>query len=124
MDNKNVCAVKTLTFSYTIETLCIDPPVGISSKVCTIATELKDYKDKPVAIEKGTIVQIPIYCIHHDERFYPEPETFNPDRFGSENGGVKAYKDKGVFLGFLDGPRICLGIFCALFTRIADEKKI
>lgn len=87
----------------------MNPPAGMTSKVCTAATELTDYNGNPVAIEKGMIVQIPIYCIHHDSRFYPDPETFNPDRFSSANGGLKAYKDKGVFLGFSDGPRICLG---------------
>lgn len=93
-----------------LETLRINPPSGISTKLCTNATELKDYEDNPVAIEKGMVVQIPIYCIHHDDRYYSEPEKFNPDRFSSANGGLKAYKDKGVFLGFLDGPRMCLGI--------------
>jgi len=92
------------------ETIRINPPAGITSKVCTIPTELTDYKDNILPIEKGMIVQIPIYCIHHDPEHYPAPEVFNPDRFSAENGGLKHYKDKGVFLGFSDGPRICLGM--------------
>lgn len=95
----------------TLETLRINPPAGVASKVCTIETELTDYKDKPVTIEKGTIVQIPTYCFHHDPEHYPDPEVFNPDRFSAANGGLKAYRDKGVFLGFLDGPRMCLGVY-------------
>lgn len=107
---ENVLLSEKLNISHIIETLRINPPAGISSKVCTTATELTDYQNNPVAIEKGTVVQIPIYCLHHDDRFYPEPEKFDPDRFSAANGGLKAYKDKGVFLGFLDGPRICLGM--------------
>lgn len=95
--------------SFVSETLRINPPSGISSKVCTSATELTDYEGNTVPIEKGMIVQIPIYCFHHDERVYSDPETFDPDRFSPENGGIKAYKDKGAFIPFLDGPRQCLG---------------
>lgn len=102
--------IKKLSFLLIqLETLRINPPAGVSSKVCTNSTELKDYNGTIVPIAKGTTVQIPIYCFHHDERFYKEPETFNPDRFSEDNGGIKAYRDMGVFLGFLDGPRQCLG---------------
>ncbi|XP_037052040.1 probable cytochrome P450 28d1 [Bradysia coprophila] len=106
------------------ETLRKNPPLGISSKVCTSATELTDYKGNIIPVEKGTIVQIPIYCIHHDERLYSDPETFNPDRFSPENGGLKAYKDKGAFLGFLDGPRQCLGMRFALAQSKAAVAEI
>lgn len=44
-----------------------------------------------------------------DERFYDEPGKFKPERFSEENGGVKKYKDMGVYFPFGDGPRICLG---------------
>lgn len=55
-------------------------------------------------------IYIPIQQIHHDPEYYPEPELFKPERFDPEFGGVKAYKEKGVFLGFGEGPRICLGM--------------
>lgn len=109
---EHVFLSEKLNISHIIETLRINPPGGVSSKVCTTATELTDYQNNPVEIEKGTVVQLPIYCLHHDDRFYPEPEKFDPDRFSAANGGLKAYKDKGVFLGFLDGPRMCLGMLC------------
>ncbi len=97
-------------FSINTETLRKNPPAGVSSKVCTNATELTDYQGNIVPIEKGTVVQIPIYCFHYDDRFYADPETFDPDRFSAANGGLKSYKEKGVFLSFLDGPRQCLGM--------------
>lgn len=55
--------------------------------------------------------------------YYPEPEKFKPERFDPEHGGLKAFKDKGVFLPFGDGPRICLGMRFALMqskAAIAD----
>ncbi|KAJ6638130.1 putative cytochrome P450 28a5, partial [Pseudolycoriella hygida] len=106
------------------ETLRINPPAGMSSKVCTVATELRDYEGNILPIEKGIVVQIPVYCIHHDERFYPEPEKFDPDRFSAANGGLKTYRDKGVFLGFLDGPRMCLGMRFALTQSKAAVAEI
>lgn len=70
---------------------------------------MTDYKDKKVDIEVGTVVYIPIYSLHNDPEYYPNPNVFDPDRFSAANGGLKAYRDKGVFLGFGDGPRMCLG---------------
>lgn len=52
--------------------------------------------------------------MHYDPEYYDEPEKFKPERFDPENGGVKEYKDKGVFFPFGDGPRICLGMRFAL----------
>ena len=44
---------------------------------------------------------------------------FIPERFNPEHGGLKAYKDKGVYLSFGDGPRICLGMRFALMQSKA-----
>lgn len=91
------------------ETLRINPVIGFASKICTENTEIRDFKDKKVLIEKDINVYIPIYSIHHDPEYYPNPSIFEPDRFRPEIGGIKRYKDKGVFLPWGDGPRICLG---------------
>lgn len=85
------------------------PPFGMTSRCCTTTTTLYDYKDKPIKIEKDLIAMIPLWSIQRDPEYYPNPLKFNPERFSPENGGVKKYKDMGVFLTFGDGPRICLG---------------
>ena len=41
--------------------------------------------------------------------FYPNPETFIPERFDPENGGVKSFLDRCVLIPFGGGPRICMG---------------
>lgn len=88
----------------------ISPVVGLMSRRCTETTEFKDYNDRKVVIEKETVVTIPVYSLHTDSEYYPNPYVFDPDRFSAANGGIKSYKDKGVYLAFGDGPRICLGM--------------
>jgi cytochrome P450 len=80
-------------------------------RVERIATKDYEFKSLGIKIPKGNKVQIPIYAIHHQEDYYPEPQKFNPDRFMPEN------KDKLVpytFLPFVTGPRNCIGARFAL----------
>lgn len=51
-------------------------------------------------------VVIPIYGLHHDPDHYPDPETFNPDRFMDEN---KRTRHPYTYLPFGEGPRACIG---------------
>uniref|UniRef100_A0A1Y1LIU5 Cytochrome P450 n=3 Tax=Photinus pyralis TaxID=7054 RepID=A0A1Y1LIU5_PHOPY len=59
-----------------------------------------------VLIKKGTQVFIPSYAIHHDSMYYEHPSRFNPDRFSLEQLNSRP---KACYLGFGDGPRVCIG---------------
>ena len=37
-------------------------------------------------IRQGTTVLVPVHAIHHDERWWPDPETFDPTRFLGDAG--------------------------------------
>lgn len=85
------------------------PPGFTITKVCSESIEFENYDGKPVTIDKGTVVQVPIYSIHHDAEFYPNPYAFDPDRF--ENIDLKLFRDEGKFFPFGHGPRQCIGMY-------------
>lgn len=85
------------------ETLRLYPVFGNIQR-CTDRNYEVD--DTNYIIEKGTIVNIPVYAMHMDPKYFPEPEKFIPDRFCDENRvNIIPY----TYLPFGDGPRICLG---------------
>jgi len=68
-------------------------------------------KDPTVTLNVGDYLWIPIYSIHHDPKYYPDPEKFNPERFSEENKGkIKPY----TYMGFGVGPRSCIASRFAL----------
>lgn len=56
-------------------------------------------------IEKGTSIIVSLLGIHRDAQFFPDPESFNPDRFTDEK---RAY-DEEMYMPFGVGPRNCIG---------------
>lgn len=71
------------------------------------ATQNYNVPGESLMIEKGQKILIPIYSIHHDPKYYPNPDTFDPERFSAEE---KSKRPNGTFLPFGDGPRHCIGI--------------
>ncbi|KAJ3642928.1 hypothetical protein Zmor_025675 [Zophobas morio] len=95
------------------EALRMYPPVSLVTRKC-----VKDYKvpDADVTIEEGVVVMIPIMGIHYDEDYYPEPETFDPERFNEEN---KKSRPQYIHLPFGEGPRNCIGLrFGLMQTKV------
>ncbi|KAH7949908.1 hypothetical protein HPB49_016670 [Dermacentor silvarum] len=71
----------------------------------------EDYHWGKYLIKKGTSVIVPTYQLHHDPRYWHEPEKFDPERFSPENKHLinpTAYQPFGL------GPRICIGTRLAL----------
>uniref|UniRef100_T1GP68 Cytochrome P450 n=1 Tax=Megaselia scalaris TaxID=36166 RepID=T1GP68_MEGSC len=59
--------------------------------------------DNKLIISHLTHVYIPIYAIHRDPQYFPEPNTFNPERFIPENNPSMAYMPFGL------GSHNCIG---------------
>ncbi len=65
------------------EALRMHPPLPLLQRLCVKDYELPD--SGGVVIEAGTMVLINTVGIHYDEKFYPNPTEFEPERFAKEN---------------------------------------
>ena len=97
-------------------TACLQESQRCYSAVWIIAREaVEDDVIDGHHIRPGTTVLIPIHHIHHDERWWPDPETFDPNRFVGD-----AVKDRprSAYLPFGGGRRICIGQSFALMEMV------
>jgi cytochrome P450 family 6 len=59
-----------------------------------------------ITLEKGIQIFIPVFALHYDPQYYPNPERFDPERFSDEE---KKNRPQYSYLPFGEGPRICIG---------------
>ncbi|XP_068628698.1 cytochrome P450 6k1-like [Battus philenor] len=84
------------------ETLRKYPPVAYLDRICN-----KNYKlNDKLTIEKGTPVFVNVLAIHYNEKIFPEPNKWCPERMNcsSDNDNLNF-----TFLPFGEGPRFCIG---------------
>ncbi|CAH0587841.1 unnamed protein product [Chrysodeixis includens] len=69
-----------------------------------------------VKLNKGLRVHLPVYYLHHNPEYFPEPEQFRPERFlGEEKKNINPY----TYLPFGEGPRTCIGMRFAKMQMFA-----
>ncbi|XP_044728034.1 probable cytochrome P450 6a13 [Chrysoperla carnea] len=86
------------------ETLRLRPVLGHLVRVCNKECYLPSSNLK---IDVGTTIGIPIYNIQRDEKYFPNPNKFDPERFSKENiSKIPNF----AYLPFGDGPRFCIGL--------------
>ncbi|XP_055681827.1 probable cytochrome P450 6g2, partial [Lutzomyia longipalpis] len=92
------------------EALRMYPPLPFLDRVCSPPDGGEYYSLEPYhsfAIPKGMPIYIPHIAIQRDEKFFPNPEEFIPERFSPENrDSINQY----TFLAFGLGPRNCIGL--------------
>jgi cytochrome P450 len=97
-------------------TACIQESQRYFSAVWMMAREaIEDDIIDGHHIRAGTTVLIPIHHIHHDERWWPDPEEFDPTRF---LGDAARNRPRSAYLPFGGGRRICIGQSFALMEMV------
>lgn len=67
-------------------------------------------------VNVGDVFWIPVLGIHRDEKYYPNPDQFDPERFNETN---RAQINQAAYLPFGTGPRNCIGSRFALMEAKA-----
>ncbi|HEU5349070.1 MAG TPA: cytochrome P450 [Ktedonobacterales bacterium] len=89
------------------ETLRLYPPIHLGSRIAAADVVFRDFH-----FPAGRRVLYSIYLTHHDPKYWPAPDRFDPDRFLSAQARDRvAYS----FLPFGGGPRNCIG---AAFAQV------
>ncbi|XP_018400947.1 PREDICTED: cytochrome P450 4C1-like [Cyphomyrmex costatus] len=89
------------------ETLRLFPSIPMIGRILT-----EDLKIGEFVIPKGTDVIISIIRMHRNEKYWPNPLMFDPDRFLSEKTNCLPY----YFMPFSDGSRNCIGAKYAMMS--------
>jgi cytochrome P450 len=92
------------------ETLRLYPPAYTVPRVAAETVELGGFRIQP-----GSEVWLWIYFMHHDARWFPDPERFRPERFLPE---AEAARRPNTFIPFGAGSRACVGRHFAMLEAI------
>lgn len=95
--------VHGLTFTRSViqETMRLYPPIWSFMRQAVAEDELGGHKVKP-----GDKIVLCSYIVHHNPKYWNDPEQFDPDRFSPENATKRA---KYSYLPFGAGKRSCIG---------------
>ncbi|GIX91466.1 cytochrome P450 3A11 [Caerostris darwini] len=106
-NNGNICYEALAEMKY------MDAAINECLRMCPAMARSErraeaDYtvEERNIHLRKGMIVSIPVYAMHHDPQWFPEPEVFKPERFYEPDLNRPQY----VHLPFGSGPRICVGM--------------
>jgi cytochrome P450 len=88
-----------LTRRVLSESLRLSPPAWVIAR-----SAMRDCCLSGVPIPAGAVVLISPYLMHRDPRFFPNPTSFDPDRWLDP-----AARPKLAFIPFGAGPRACVG---------------
>ncbi|XP_061401517.1 cytochrome P450 6a9-like [Musca vetustissima] len=87
------------------ETMRLHTSLSVLNRMALEDYVVPDHPD--YIIRKGMPILIPSAAIHRDERYYPQPEKFNPDNFSPQK---ITQRDPILYLPFGEGPHNCVGM--------------
>jgi cytochrome P450 len=83
------------------EALRLYPPVWVTARTCVEPYEIAGYR-----IPEGAILLAPQIALHHDARFWDDPQRFDPERFTEQ---AKMSRPRFSYFPFGAGSRQCIG---------------
>jgi len=84
------------------EALRLYPPVPLVFRESTEPAVFDGYR-----VDSGSILTLPQFRLHRDQRFWERPTCFEPDRWQKERS---AQRPEYAYFPFGGGPRHCIGI--------------
>lgn len=90
-----------LTQNILKETLRLYPPASLLNREI-----IKPIEVEGRTLQPGMTIFVSLYVLHHQPDSFPEPETFNPDRFA--NDAEKSWP-RMASMPFAGGTHICIG---------------
>jgi cytochrome P450 len=83
------------------ESMRLYPPAWAIGRQAINDCKIDDY-----VIPAGSSILMSQYLMHHDPRYFPEPERFDPERWSPSE---KAKRPRFSYFPFGGGPRSCIG---------------
>ena len=91
----------TYTRAVISEAIRLYPPAWIIGRSTATPLELGGWH-----VPAGSVVAVSPLLLHHDPRWFPDPEVFDPDRWLD---GRRDLVPRHAYLPFGTGPRACIG---------------
>jgi cytochrome P450 len=92
------------------EAMRLYPPVWAIGREPLQDCEIGGYR-----VPRGTQLFLVQYLVHHDPRWYENPDVFRPERW---DGDLARRLPRCAYFPFGDGPRICIGNHFAMMEGI------
>ena len=84
-----------------LESMRLYPPAWIIGR-----RALNEYRLGRYTVPAGSILLMSQYVMHHDERYFPDPSRFDPERWIPER---RTSRPPFAYFPFGGGPRRCIG---------------
>lgn len=91
----------TYTKNIVYESLRMYPPAWKISREA-----IEDVQIGPYSFQKGDMIFMSQYAVHHNDKYFKEPFVFRPERFSD---GSLDHNPQFSFFPFGGGPRVCIG---------------
>jgi cytochrome P450 len=92
------------------ESLRLYPPAWVISRRALINGDVMG-----VEVPAGSYVFVSPYVLHRTKEYWPDPQTFNPERFAAGAGEQNA---RFTYIPFGAGPNLCIGRDLALMEAV------